>query len=59
MTQDIPFKYVLIQMPETKERVSLNWHLTEKEKFLLLNGIYSKQNKEALERLKAILSTNQ
>ena len=59
MTKGIPFEYVLIQMPDTKERVSLNWHLTEKEKKMLLTGIYSKQNTEALAKLKSILITNQ
>ena len=59
MTKGIPFEYVLIQMPDTKERVSLNWHLTEKEKKMLLTGIYSKQNTEALAKLKTILTTNQ
>jgi hypothetical protein len=59
MTKGIPFEYVLIQMPDTKERVSLNWHLTEKEKKMLLTGIYSKQNIEALAKLKTLLTTNQ
>ena len=59
MAKGIPFEYVLIQMPDTKERVSLNWHLTEKEKKMLLTGIYSRQNIEALAKLKTMLTTNQ
>ncbi|MFM7016630.1 MAG: hypothetical protein ACKOX3_09910 [Bacteroidota bacterium] len=58
-TSDIKFDYVLVQMPETKERVSLNWHLTEKEKNLLISGIYSYQNKEELSRIKSLLTSNQ
>ena len=59
MTKDLSFEYILIQMPETKERVSLNWHLTEKEKNTLLTGIYSNQNKKELQKLKSILQSYQ
>jgi len=45
-------------MPETKDKVSLNWHLTEKEKYLLRNGVYSSENQKELLRLKTILLTN-
>jgi hypothetical protein len=59
MTKDLSFEYILIQMPETKERVSLNWHLTEKEKNTLLTGIYSKENQNELRKLKSILQSYQ
>ena len=59
MKKDLSFEYILIQMPETKERVSLNWHLTEKEKNTLLTGIYSKENQNELRKLKSILKSYQ
>ena len=59
MTKDLSFEYILIQMPETKDRVSLNWHLTEKEKNTLLTGIYSQENKNELLKLKSILQSYQ
>ena len=55
-TSSFQFDYVLIQMPETKERVSLNWHLTEKEKKLLMTGVYSNENKSAIHKLKNLLT---
>ena len=58
MTKDIKFDYILIQMPETKERVSLNWHLTEKEKNLLITGIYSNNNKVEITKLKSLIKAN-
>jgi hypothetical protein len=58
MTKDIKFDYVLVQMPETKERVSLNWHLTEKEKNLLITGIYSNNNKVEIAKLKSLIKAN-
>ncbi len=58
MNQDIVFDYVLIQMPETKDKISLNWHLTEKEKFMMLNGVYDQQNQESLLKLKKLLLPN-
>lgn len=59
MTKDLSFEYILVQMPETKDRISLNWHLTEKEKNTLLTGIYSQENKNELNKLKSILQLNQ
>ena len=57
MTSEFSFEYILIQMPETKDRISVNWHLTEKEKNTLLTGIYSKENKNELRKLKSILQS--
>ncbi len=50
-----PLKFITFQMPETEERVSLSWHLTEKEKKLIKAASVNSENKQALEDLKTIL----
>jgi len=51
-----PIDYVLFQMPETQERVSLSWHLTEKEKKSLKLAALNKQNRSSLEKIKRIIA---
>ncbi|MEP7265575.1 MAG: patatin-like phospholipase family protein, partial [Bacteroidota bacterium] len=40
--------FVLFQVPETKERVSLSWHLTEREKIFLKEAAWNEENKASL-----------
>jgi hypothetical protein len=47
--------FILFQLPETKERVSLSWHLTEREKIFLREAAWSEDNRKSLEALKQLL----
>jgi hypothetical protein len=47
----VPMDVVVFQMPETEDRVSLSWHLTEKEKKFLKLATLSRENKKSLEKL--------
>lgn len=51
----VPMDVVLFQMPETEDRVSLSWHLTEKEKLFLKDAALTPENRKSLERLKVLL----
>lgn len=46
-------EFELKQAPEDK--ISLSWHLTQKEKTFLLNAIHSEENWASVERLRALL----
>jgi hypothetical protein len=50
-----PLEYILFQMPETQEKISLSWHLTEKEKNFLKDAPLNIENREALNKLTTIL----
>lgn len=50
-----PLDFVIFQMPETEERVSLSWHLTEKEKHFLKNASLNPANRDALEKIKSLI----
>jgi hypothetical protein len=50
-----PLEYILFQMPETQEKISLSWHLTEKEKNFLKDAPLNTENREALNKLTTIL----
>ena len=41
---------------EKEPRISLSWHLTNKEKRQIAKAIYQKQNMEALQKLKELLN---
>jgi len=47
--------FILFQLPETKERVSLSWHLTEREKIFLRQAAWTEENQNSLNELKTIL----
>jgi predicted Rdx family selenoprotein len=47
--------FVLFQLPETKERVSLSWHLTEREKLFLRAASWTPDNQKALHTLMELL----
>jgi hypothetical protein len=47
----VPMDVVVFQMPQTEDRVSLSWHLTEKEKKFLKLATLSRDNKKSLEKL--------
>jgi hypothetical protein len=42
-------------MPQAEEKISLSWHLTEKEKRYVVNEIHNKYNTQSLENLKELL----
>lgn len=46
--------FVTFQLPETKEKISLSWHLTSREKQIIYNAINLVENQESLLRLKNI-----
>lgn len=48
---DGPLDFVLFQVPESQSKVSLSWHLTEKEKNYLKNAVKSPDNQAALQKL--------
>ncbi len=52
---DGPLDFVLFQVPESQSKVSLSWHLTEKEKNYLKDAVESPDNKASLEKLKTLL----
>ena len=54
---DGPLDFVLFQVPESQSRVSLSWHLTEKEKYFLINSVQTSANKAALQKLKTLLTS--
>jgi hypothetical protein len=47
--------FILFQVPETKERVSLSWHLTEREKIFLREAAWSEENQKSLHELMEIM----
>jgi hypothetical protein len=48
---NVPMDVVIFQMPETEDRVSLSWHLTEKEKHFLRDAALNSENKKMLDKL--------
>lgn len=50
-----PLDFVLFEMPETKDRVSLSWHLTETEKLFLKRAPWNEGNTKAFKRLLNLL----
>lgn len=53
----VPLDVVIFQMPETEDRVSLSWHLTEKEKKYLREAALNNENRKSLDRLLQLTST--
>ncbi|MFN8153578.1 MAG: patatin-like phospholipase family protein [Bacteroidia bacterium] len=51
----VPMNVVIFQMPETEDRVSLSWHLTEKEKNFLKQAALNPENRRSLEELLRVL----
>jgi hypothetical protein len=47
----VPMDVVIFQMPETEDRVSLSWHLTEIEKQFLKQAALNPENKRSLDEL--------
>jgi hypothetical protein len=50
-----PIDIINFEIDNPNNSISLSWHLTTKEKEMVLNSIYSDDNKEALKRLKKLL----
>ena len=50
-----PIDVIDFELNNSKNEISLSWHLTTKEKEIVLNSIHSQKNQEALKRLKLLL----
>lgn len=50
-----PVDLVIFQMPESDTRISLSWHLTEREKNYLKEAALNAENQHSLERLKKLM----
>jgi hypothetical protein len=50
--------YVQLEMPELESRISLSWHLTEKEKQFIVGSSSTPANRAALEQLKVLLDAS-
>jgi hypothetical protein len=48
---DVPLEVIVFQMPESDRKVSISWHLTEKEKAFVKSGSSNPENKASLQRL--------
>lgn len=49
------FDYVSMQLPQMDEKITLSWHLTEREKKVLKEVVYTDENRKALEQLQRLL----
>ncbi|MEO5570342.1 MAG: hypothetical protein ABIT08_07255 [Bacteroidia bacterium] len=54
-----PFDFVQFELPETDEKISLSWHLTEKEKNFIKIVTLNDENKKSLEKVKMLLDDRQ
>jgi hypothetical protein len=52
---DVPFDYLLFQLPKIEKQISLSWHLTKREKLFLRNAAYTEENLNNLLRVKKLL----
>jgi hypothetical protein len=50
-----PLDLVLFQMPESETKISLSWHLTQREKNYLKSASLNEENKVSLEKLKRLM----
>lgn len=48
--------FINFEMPQREERISLSWHLTEKEKLYIVNESDNGENIKSLEKLKELLN---
>jgi hypothetical protein len=48
-------QHILLRQPERKEKVSLSWHLTTREKNQVVEAIHNYENQKELNKLKQIL----
>ena len=55
----IPIDIVSIELDHGKERISLSWHLTNKEKKKIMQSIRTKHNESELNRVKNLLKAAQ
>jgi len=53
---DVPFDYLLFQLPKTEEQIALSWHLTKREKVFLRNSVYTYENLNNLKRISLLLN---
>jgi hypothetical protein len=47
--------WITFQLPYSKEQVSMNWHLTTKEKLIITQATQYQDNKDNLEKLKLLM----
>src|SRR5665213_1556259 len=48
--------WLIFQLPYSKEQVSMNWHLTTKEKSIITNSSYYIDNESALKRFRDLMT---
>jgi len=53
---DSPLDIVTINLPDQNQKISLNWHLMEHEKEIILNTIELPKNKVEINKLKKLLN---
>jgi len=53
---DGPMDFVQIEMPEMENKISLSWHLTEREKNFIVASVTNAANRESLKRLARLLA---
>jgi len=51
----VPMDVVIFQMPDSEDKISLSWHLTQKEKRFVKEAALSEENRSSLEHLLKIL----
>jgi hypothetical protein len=51
-----PMDFVLFQLPQSEQYITLSWHLTEKEKQFLINAVYSDENKASFTTVEDLLN---
>lgn len=50
-----PLDVVQLEIPEMDEKISLSWHLTEKEKQFIMNSVLNTSNVRSLSKLASVL----
>lgn len=53
-----PIDFIQIEMPETEEKISLSWHLTEKEKNFIKNAVTNPENTASLKKLEQLIKNS-
>jgi len=55
-SMDYPIEVVTFNLREHyDDKISLSWHLTQKEKLKISNAVFSEENSRSVERLKKLL----
>ncbi len=51
------FEIVQLEMPEMEDKISLSWHLTEKEKQFIIASVNNSDNTKALKKAESLLAS--